>query len=131
MRIYLASRYSRYPEMQRYRDDLRTLGHVVTARWLEGAHQALDDELESEAAARFAQEDCEDLASAECVISFTEPPRTGATRGGRHVEHGMALALKKRTIVVGFRENVFHSLPVVEFFECWEEALHALKQVWR
>ena len=76
---------------------------------------------------QFAQEDYDDLCSADCVISFTEEPRTMSnSRGGRHVEHGMAIALGKRVIVVGHRENIFHCLPQVEFFPTWEDAQAAL-----
>ena len=32
-----------------------------------------------------------------------------------------------RVIVVGYRENIFHWLPFVEFHLTWEEALRALK----
>lgn len=61
--------------------------------------------------------------SADCVISFTEAPRSSANRGGRHVEFGIALANGARVIVVGHRENIFHWLPQIEFFETWEQAL--------
>lgn len=126
MNIYLASRYSRIGEMQAARADLVAAGHTVTARWVNGDHQAADDNLDSPLAAGFALDDCEDLRKADCVISFTEAPRTGATRGGRHVEFGLALALGKRAIVIGHRENVFHSLPYVEFFPSWAQAYRAI-----
>jgi nucleoside 2-deoxyribosyltransferase len=127
MKIYLASRYSRFPEMQGYRAELESLGHTVTSRWIDG-HQLDDSHLSPELEKiRFAQEDRADLIDADCVISFTEEPRTLSTsRGGRHVEFGMAIALDKRVIVVGHRENVFHSLPGVEFFESWKDALRHL-----
>lgn len=38
----------------------------------------------------------------------------------------MALALGKRAVVVGHRENVFHCLPEVEFFDAWPAARDAL-----
>lgn len=126
MKVYLASRYSRLPEMQACRDDLISAGHEVTARWVEGNHQVADDEPTTELSARFAQEDVDDLIKAECVISFTEPARTGPTRGGRHVEFGIALATGKRVIVVGHRENVFHSLSRVEFYPSWAQAFGAI-----
>ena len=126
MKIYLASRYSRLPEMQACREDLLAAGHEVTARWVDGAHQASDEDLTSELASRFAVEDYDDLAKADCVISFTEPARTGPTRGGRHVEFGIALALGKRVVVVGHRENVFHALPAVEFYPSWAQAFAAM-----
>jgi hypothetical protein len=47
-------------------------------------------------------------------------------RGGRHVELGLALCDGQRTIVVGHRENVFHWLPQIEFYNDWDECLHEL-----
>lgn len=56
-------------------------------------------------------------------------------RGGRHVEIGVALMLASgccgwthRVIVVGHRENVFHSLPEVEFYPTWDECLAVLRE---
>ena len=122
MRVYLAARYSRHKEMQGYRDELAKLGHVVTSRWINGDHQAENDNIEK--MAQFAQDDWEDIHAADWVISFTEEPRQmSSSRGGRHVEHGIALALGKRVIVVGWRENVFHCLSQVELFESWQEVL--------
>jgi hypothetical protein len=141
VRIYLAARYSRRLELCEYRAQLQAIGHEVTSRWLNGAHQVyLDGEplgpeqealIESGGAApelrgRFAAEDWNDLTSADLVINFTEPPRSKASRGGRHVEFGAALALEIRCIVVGPRENVFHCLPEVAWFETWPEAFAAL-----
>lgn len=132
MKIYLASRYSRFREMQGYRDQLEAIGHIVTSRWIHGDHQIDDAGLSLQAKEaeriRFAQEDRDDLLSADCVISFTEAPRSSNSRGGRHVEYGMALALGRRAIVVGHRENVFHCLPEVEFYEGWPSALGAISQ---
>lgn len=71
-------------------------------------------------------DDWEDVNAAKIVISFTEPPRSTANRGGRHVEFGIALANKARVIVVGHRENIFHWLPIVEFFKTWPEAVKVL-----
>src|SRR6266567_4784608 len=116
MKIYLAARYSRLPEMQTYRDQLEGAGHKVTSRWVNGDHQVKDTTMSPAEACRFAQEDWEDLLVADMVISFTEPSRSGHSRGGRHVEHGIALALRKRVVVVGHRENVFHCLPEVAFY---------------
>ena len=130
MNIYLASRYSRIDELNRYKQQLEKLGQSVTSRWLKGEHQihgadafqsTRKTELDSpEKAALFAKDDVEDLAAADVVICFTEKPRAESTRGGRHVEFGMALALNKRLIVIGPRENVFHCLPEVEHWETWD-----------
>jgi hypothetical protein len=144
MRIYLAARYSRREELCGYRKQLEELGHAVQARWLNGEHQLADDGTpignQGEALVedrfqttegamlreKFAIDDWEDVNGAELVINFTEPPRSKANRGGRHVEYGIALANKARVIVVGHRENIFHWLPVVEFCSTWDEALKLL-----
>ena len=123
MKFYLAARYARMKELRRYRDDLVAAGHTVTARWING-EQGND-------LAQSAQEDLTDIERADCVLSFTEPEQAHVpylARGGRHVEHGYALALGKRCIVVGYLENVFHHLPQVEFYESWPVALKALRQ---
>lgn len=125
MKIYLASRYSRREQMRSVRDELQRLGHTVTTRWLdtewpgdERGSSAVPPEYLTE----YAIKDVEDVMAADCVISFTEDGRTPGL-GGRHVEFGIAVALGKRLIVVGYRENIFHHLPQVEFYDRqWELA---------
>ena len=159
MIIYLAARYSRRVELCGYRDQLIALGHHIPAVWLNGSHQISDDgkplgeqgeklvegdegsQSEKAAAlrAKFAQDDVNDVMNADCIINFTEPPRSSASRGGRHVEFGILLGVEllrqrhcpsdpptRRLIVVGHRENIFHWLPCVEFYPTWEECLAQL-----
>lgn len=130
-KIYLAARYSRFEELQGYRTQLEALGYEVTSRWINGDHQVSNDALaqaKHEERIRFAVEDRDDLMAAEIVVAFAEEPRTTTTRGGRHVEFGIALALGKRLIAVGWRENVFYCLPEVEFAPGgFEEVLDILK----
>lgn len=119
MKIYLASRYSRYPEMQKYRDILEAAGHSVTSRWIEGNHQINDsdwpEELKQKEFQQFAMNDMEDLSNADMVLSFTEKPGPSSSLGGRHVEFGLALSCKKCAII-GPRENVFHYLRQVDLY---------------
>lgn len=153
MKIYLAARYSRREELCGYREQLRALGHEVTSRWLNGAHQisdggqptgdhgealvegdarnAGDDGSQTARAAslreQFAREDFADVLACDLLIAFTEPPRSNASRGGRHVELGLALGRMKRVWVVGYRENLFCWLEDVRFYEGTDAALAALK----
>lgn len=111
MKIYLASRYSRRQELVAVRDFIQRLGFVVTSRWLDtawtsrpGGSSAAPPEYRD----KYALIDLEDVAEADIVVSFTEPPEQAGGRGGRHVEFGYGLALNKLMIVVGPRENLFH-----------------------
>lgn len=126
--VYLTARYSRLEEMNRYAGELRgALGYGVEARWLKGEHHVHDGALAVEAATGdipdvgrlFAEDNLADLLAAHIVICFTEPPRSNNSRGGRHVEFGIALAAGKRIFVVGPRENVFYCLPYVRRFDDW------------
>ena len=99
MRIYLAGKYSRRLELLAYAERLEALGHTVTSRWLRFAGEAVDRDLAKPAnrqfAAAFAHGDIDDLRAADLFIAFTEEPYAEASRGGRHVEASMALALHK------------------------------------
>lgn len=139
--VYLAGRYTRREELAEHAAWLRHVGLDVTSRWLDGHHQLHpasgeplgeddeqvfegedDNEERRQLHATFAGEDLADVESADILVAFTELPRSGASRGGRHVELGMALAWGKRVLVVGPRENVFCSLPRVEHFGFWTDA---------
>lgn len=136
---YLAARYTRRLELCEYREQLHTLGFRVYGRWLDGSHQ-LDDtgtpigdagellvEQGGQRAAtlrrKFADDDFEDVMTADRLIAFTEVPRTSNSRGGRHVELGIALGQRKPVTIIGPRENVFCWVPSVEQFDTWPEFL--------
>ena len=124
MRIYLAARNYRLDELRQYANDLQMMGHQVTSRWLQGQHQA-PGPLDHPEWAGIAQEDVDDLAAADAVISITEPARGGG--GGRHVEFGLGLAWGKRMLLVGVVEHLFHTLPSVEAYPTWSDALAGLE----
>lgn len=124
MKIYLAARYSRHDEMRGVRDVLTALGHDVTSRWIDQhggdlLESIVADKLNAEPAecSKYALIDMADLAAADVVISFTSPG--GGGKGGRHVEYGLAIGLGKHLVIVGPRENVFHTLDAVEWYPDW------------
>lgn len=135
MIFYLAARYSRHKELQEYAKDIQSLGriHMVRSRWIWGNHQIDDKGLSIEAKReereRFAKEDFEDLLHSGVVISFTEKPRSVNSRGGRHVEFGIAIGLGKKCVVIGPRENVFHCLPEIIVYEKWSDYFDYLKSI--
>jgi len=135
MRIYLAARYPRRSEMLGYAMQLEELGHTVTARWIKGSHLISDDELNSGETyrmlgERYALEDLADVGSADILICFTDEPRTAvsSSRGGRHVELGVALMAGKGVWLVGPIENAFHCLSSIRRFDSWDDALRALEE---
>lgn len=142
--FYLAARYSRRLELCTYKSELQQRGHAAPARWLLGEHQAhgveaaraVEDSgpVPAEQARLFASDDVEDVLAADVIIGFTEEPRSSATRGGRHVEFGIGLGLRRggpavhapTLVIVGPLENVFHALPEVDAaFDSWEDFLVA------
>jgi len=129
-KIYLAAQYARNPEMRGYRDILEGLGYTVTSRWIDQHDGALEEALgEPELTAEphrgtpFALKDLEDIAAADTVINFT-----GAGRGGRHVELGIAIASGKSLILVGRREHVFHCMPGIDWYPDWDALAANLPQ---
>lgn len=129
MKIYLAARYSRREEMCNYARELKAAGHTIVSRWIQGNHQVDAAGLSNEAPGgereRLAIEDRDDLLSADLLIAFTEEPRKSNSRGGRHVEFGIALGRNITTVVVGPRENVFCCLPEVQWYRTWYGATGA------
>ncbi len=124
MKFYLAASYGRRKELSGYADILRRHGHVVTSRWLDGDHEALDSNLlhpvNRDLAQKFLHDDLEDLFCADAIVAFTEPPN-GPSRGGRHVEFGIALAQGHRLFVIGPRENLFYFAPGVRQYKSFDE----------
>ena len=133
--VYLAARYSRRLELCGYRVDLARAGITVTFRWLNGSHQLdnqgvpigdngerrfeMGDPAVGHLRTHFATEDVADVLSADMLVAFTEEPRSSSSRGGRHVEMGLALGAGKQIAVIGPRENVFCWLPQVEHYPTW------------
>lgn len=123
LRVYLCAAFSRQTEMATYAAVLRSLGVRVIARWLD----APVDDLGNPAAMREAAiECCEDIAQVDTVLAFTEPRGSAYWTGGRHVEVGYALALRRRVVTIGPLENVFHAHPGVTNVETFADALPVL-----
>lgn len=127
--VYLAAPYSSKEEIRRYAAQLNTLGLEVTAQWLDEPHAATIPftSRDPEELREFARRDVDDIARADAFVFFSLDPEQPTKRGGRHVELGIALAMKKRIIVVGPRENIFHFLPEIEVAPTWDQAIERLR----
>lgn len=102
---YLAARYDRRQDLLLVVPLLEAVGIGVKATWLHGTHEGATD---PSLLAWCAQEDLADVAQCDMLVFFSEHPDVGFTSGGRHVELGYALGRRKRVVVIGPVENVFH-----------------------
>jgi len=124
--VYLASRFSRLPELNRYRAELEDAGIAVTSRWLLGGHEWVgtpEEAIPRDHLARFATEDLEDIDAADVLVAFVDQP---STRGGLWTELGYAIGRGKPVIVIGQSPNIFTALPTLIHVESWASALHLL-----
>lgn len=119
MKVFLSARYSRRNELKEIRSLLQQYGYEVCSRWLDTEWNETERESQVYSSAappeyreQYSQWDRDDVLACDYFVAFTEEPRSN-TRGGRHVEFGIAIAAKKRIIVVGPRENIFYYLPEV------------------
>ena len=117
MIVYLAARYDRKEELYAYSKELKSHGVTIGSRWIYNEME----EFESFGIVHeiWATIDVEDIHNADVIILFSESPTARTLRGGRHVEFGVALAMKKKLIIVGPKENIFHTLPQVHVFPEW------------
>lgn len=136
MKIYLANFFSKKAEVAKRAEELKSMGHSVTARWYneQVPHTVMLKDLPNQYHVETAEADIEDITSADTLILFTGTdrdyasiPAEGLARGGRHFETGYALALGKMVIVVGTKENVFHYLPQIQIVPTWEAACQLLR----
>lgn len=118
MKIYITARWGRRDEMRSHRISLEKAGHKVNSRWL--------DEPDGTPEAKAASIDLTDICMSDVLVVFSETPDIGYYTGGRHVEFGYAIALDKRIIVIGPRENIFMHVPTVHVVSTLEEAIEFL-----
>lgn len=119
MKVYLAARYQEQAAMQACRAEWARGGIEVTSRWIDGKHDGVAAEI-------CALDDFADIDAADALVLWNPREQHGAGRGGRHVELGYAIAKGKRVLLLGDRENVFHSHPTVEVYEDFATAYMAL-----
>lgn len=118
MNIYTAARYGDMEQMRKVRDRLHALGHTVTARWIDGGEEGPNGRTLEQAAVM----DVVDVSRSDVLLFFSQPYGSANTGGGRHWELGYAYALRKRCIVIGPKEIVFHHLSNIEVYDSLDDA---------
>jgi nucleoside 2-deoxyribosyltransferase len=108
MKIYIASHDQELA--QQAADYLELMGHELVARWVWYPFNPTETHTIQERK-DIAQMDADDVADCDCLILLSGPAKYS---GGKFVEAGIALALGKRVVVVGVRENMLLWHPKVE-----------------
>ena len=121
--VYLSASFDARDIIEQYAAALMERGVEVTSNWLwepEKRHGAEFEDWEFRAR---ANDDLADIDRADTVVMWTQWP---SSTGGRHGEFLYGVAMGKRVVVIGARENVFQHLAVVEQFDSYEEFLATL-----
>jgi nucleoside 2-deoxyribosyltransferase len=128
MRVYLAAGFSRKNEIAEKSNELKALGIHVTSQWPweDAAPTSSLEDVEEHRLKANALRDIQEIDEANTIVLFTQEPTKPFLRGGRMHEFGYAQGKRKRLIVCGPRENIFHYLAEVQQFDTWREAKNYL-----
>lgn len=116
MRIYIAASATNFQRGKDLAEHVRSWGYSTSSIWhdLDNVgyeHEKIIDDIEIESdMSSKAIIDEEHVRAADVLVIITGDT---LTRGGRHSECGMAIALGKRVYLLGPREQVFHWHPLV------------------
>jgi hypothetical protein len=135
MKIYLAADYARKNEMQGCRDIIEGLGHKVTSTWIDTPNEVesagiggksinLDNMQECGA---YGLTDYSEILQCDTLIQFTTGEKS---RGGRHVEYGIAIGAGKNIIIIGPREHVFHCGSSIRHYPSWRSFVIDFSKGW-
>ena len=122
-KAYLAAKFGSREELEALSPLFRKYGIDVCARWVFGGEEGLSR-------AEIALLDLEDVARSDLFILWTHERGSKQPGGGRFVEMGYALALKKRVVIVGPRENVFCDHPDVEAYDNLMDFINQWRNEW-
>ncbi len=123
LQVYLAGRYSRKKEFQKYRAEMKLYRIECTSQWLDEPDTNTFEGSTAEALRAHALRDIKNVAMADVLVLFTHERRTIRSGGGRFVEFGIAVARGSAVLVVGPPENIFCHLPGVWRIDTWADAL--------
>ena len=126
-KVYFSARYSRRRELADYRTALAASDVEVTSRWITDDPPVPVRELTEQHWQQLAEKDLADIARADAVVAFTEAP--GGGNGGRHVELGVGVGLKKAIVIVGEPEHLFHRLDGAHRVKNWPAAIQVIKRL--
>ena len=124
--FYIAASWPRRQEAVAISSYLVSSGYKSTARWINESKSQGYEHGVSGMTGGLPEQDEHDVRVADCLVCLTGDT---LTRGGRHTELGIAIALGKRVFCVGPMEQVFHRHPLVTMVNDISELLRAMRDV--
>jgi hypothetical protein len=128
MKVFIASHSQENARALKHK--LENAGYEVVSRWVTNDHKF------SSGIGAYSDAEREDLAvvdetdvrAADALVLIAEAE--GVTvPGGKHVETGIAIGLRKPVIVVGRKENIFHWHPSISVVRTQDELMAALNRL--
>ena len=125
MNVYIGARFSMAPEANALAAELKDAKYDIASSWhTDDSEPAWDNPVIQ---AQRAMRDYTELMGADAFVQLTGNPRED-TRGGQHVELGMAIAWNKVIIVVGQRGHVFHYLETIGHVDHASQVVEGLEE---
>lgn len=119
MSFYLAASFPRRSEaLEIAKEITRETDAKCTARWIHNTYHTYGNEGQDK---KYCQEDLDDVRKGGFLVLLTDGEKQ-QSKGGRHTELGIALAFSKPVIIIGPKEQVFHSHPLCVFARDVKEA---------
>lgn len=127
MKFYISARYGRKEEARALALEIQGLEHTITSLWLWQVESEMGYAEGNAQTIKFARRDVQEIDDCDVFVALSEVPENPWGRGGRHVEFGAAMRIKKQLIVIGPLENLFHYLPEVTVYSTKADFLYHLR----
>lgn len=120
IRVYIAAPFQLQDGAAALRELLKASEIECTSTWL-NAPENIDE--------RWAKRDLSDVARCDVFVAMNPEDWASRGTGGRHVEFGYALALRKPVVILGARTNIFHHIRDVVCCEV-DDAAEIIRELW-
>lgn len=128
MKIFLASVFAERGAMRVWRELIENQGHKVTSHWIDSPFKSDDDATPIELSIA-AEQNVHDIEDCDYfVLDSRLFVQNIYGHGGRHIDFGIALALKKKICLIGTPESPYHLLPPITHHETIISFLKELRE---
>ena len=110
MNFYIAASYPLKIQACFLAGKIRENGHKIASTWHDDWEQLIDDP------EKWGEDCIRDFSGVRDCNHFVQLTGDNQSKGGRHTELGIALALGKRISLIGPNEQVFHRHPSITHY---------------